>query len=155
MALSHSLVIGYGNPLRGDDGVGQRVAETVAQWQVETVEVIAVHQLTPDLAASIAQVQRVIFVDAIPTSDPTATLHIQPLTPEATQSWSGHHAHPRSLLALTEALYGATPAAYWLLIPAIDVGFGETLSATAQAGVEQALVVIQRWVDGSHQSSEE
>jgi hydrogenase maturation protease len=26
------LVIGYGNTLRGDDGVGYQIAETVADW---------------------------------------------------------------------------------------------------------------------------
>ena len=38
------LVIGYGNELRGDDGVGPWVARSVADWQVAGVEAVAVHQ---------------------------------------------------------------------------------------------------------------
>lgn len=58
------LVLGYGNTLRSDDGVGYRVAAAVHRWHVPDVEGYTCHQLTPDLAAEIAPRQRVIFVDA-------------------------------------------------------------------------------------------
>jgi hydrogenase maturation protease len=45
------LVIGYGNELRSDDGVGPRVARAVAEWRLPGVEAIAVHQLTLELCA--------------------------------------------------------------------------------------------------------
>jgi hydrogenase maturation protease len=45
------LLIGYGNTLRNDDGVGVRIAEIIAEENRPHVQVIATHQLTPELAA--------------------------------------------------------------------------------------------------------
>ena len=59
------LIIGYGNPLRGDDGVGWRVAEAAGTALPEgAATVLAVHQLTPELSAPISRAGRVVFVDA-------------------------------------------------------------------------------------------
>ena len=45
------LIIGYGNPLRADDGVGWQAARRLAELrQDEFVETLALHQLTPELA---------------------------------------------------------------------------------------------------------
>ena len=42
------LVIGYGNPLHRDDGVGQDVAKQIAAWRLPNVEAIAaMAQLPP------------------------------------------------------------------------------------------------------------
>ena len=57
------LIIGYGNTLRGDDGVGYKIAEIIEQWNINNITSLAVHQLTPDLAENIAQADTVIFVD--------------------------------------------------------------------------------------------
>jgi Ni,Fe-hydrogenase maturation factor len=59
------LVIGYGNTLRRDDGVGVRAAELIAaDPRLAHARVLAVHQLTPELALDIGAVSLVIFVDA-------------------------------------------------------------------------------------------
>jgi len=58
------LLIGYRNSLRSDDGVGQKVATIVEDWEVPELRSLFVHQLTPELVTDIAQVELVIFVDA-------------------------------------------------------------------------------------------
>ena len=59
------LVVGYGNPLRGDDGVGWRVAERLAADQrLDGAAVLQRHQLTPELALDISAVSLVVFIDA-------------------------------------------------------------------------------------------
>ena len=51
----NTLIIGYGNPLRGDDGVGQAVARAFeAEAAIEGAEVVSCRQLTPELAESFA-----------------------------------------------------------------------------------------------------
>jgi hydrogenase maturation protease len=45
-----TLLIGYGNPLRGDDGLGWQVADQVARDADKSIKVVATHQLTPELA---------------------------------------------------------------------------------------------------------
>jgi hypothetical protein len=59
------LVIGYGNELRGDDGVGPKTAMAVSEWHFPGVKTMVCHQLTPDLAEPIAAAERVVFIDAV------------------------------------------------------------------------------------------
>ena len=59
------LVIGYGNPLRGDDGIGRVIAEHIAETlRPEAIDVVVAHQLTPELTEPISRSGLVIFVDA-------------------------------------------------------------------------------------------
>lgn len=140
------LIIGYGNTIRGDDGVGYQIAEAVAQWNLHDVRSLAVHQLTPDLASAIAQAKTVIFVDAVATS---SEVKIEQLRPNYAASFTGHYADPRSILTLTHALYEISPTAYRILIPAIEFSFGETLSPVTQKSVDLALVKIKQLVSQS------
>ena len=59
-----TLIVGYGNPLRGDDGVGQIVAEAVRAHELAGATIIACHQLTPELAEVVAQSEISVFIDA-------------------------------------------------------------------------------------------
>ena len=62
------LLIGIGNPLRGDDGVGgallEELAEERGEWSSPAMELRAVQQLTPEVALAVAGAGRVLFVDA-------------------------------------------------------------------------------------------
>ena len=135
-----TLVIGYGNTLRGDDGVGYQVAEAVLNWHLAGIHSLPCHQLTPELAADIAQVQRVVFVDAAiaPTTTPPEVT-LETLHPDADLAFTTHTATPSALLALTKWLYGATPTAYQLTIPAIAFAMGEILSPMTAQGKALAL----------------
>jgi hydrogenase maturation protease len=136
------LVIGYGNELRSDDTVGPRVARAVVGWGRMGTNGIAVHQLTPELAALLGETSVVVFVDAYGESE-GGEVRLRPL--EAGPSAAlGHTSDPRWLLALAEALYGRRPEAWLLTIPAADFGLGRRLSPAAQAGARSALRQIRR-----------
>jgi hydrogenase maturation protease len=137
---SQMLVIGYGNILRGDDGVGYQVAAAVAAWQIPQVRSLAVHQLLPELAATIAAVDTVVFVDAAVTHDATASdITVEPLVAGGDATFRTHIITPQLLLSLAQRLYGATPDAYLLTIPAIAFALGTDLSAIALTGKNLAL----------------
>ena len=70
------LVIGYGNTLRGDDGIGPAVAGEIDRLAVPGVRVIVVHQLTPELAADLAACRRAVFIDAATTGEAVAVAHL-------------------------------------------------------------------------------
>jgi len=48
-ARAHALIIGIGNPLRSDDGVGWVVAEQLTRDSDASSDVLTVYQLTPEL----------------------------------------------------------------------------------------------------------
>jgi hydrogenase maturation protease len=130
------LVIGYGAPLRGDDAAGLLLASELDG--TDGLTCLAVHQLTPDLAAPIAAAAEVIFVDAIPAR-PGQSLLIRRLSPHvATPSATSHACTPETLLALAAQLYGQCPGALILGLPALDLNLGERLSATTRLAMEEA-----------------
>jgi hydrogenase maturation protease len=131
------LVIGYGNELRRDDGVGPRVARAVAEWNLPGVAALDRHQLTPELAEAMAAADEVFFVDA--SAGDEAGVCVRPLCPNSQRLAPGHTSNPDELLALTQALYGRRPRAWLITVPAPDLGLGEELSAAAACGVGEAL----------------
>jgi hydrogenase maturation protease len=135
------LVIGYGNELRCDDGVGPKVAAAVEKMNLQAVRVIACHQLVPELAETVAQARRVVFVDA--SVDEPREVRFRPLQPAASSQLMAHAADPRTLLAMARDLFGHCPAAWWLTIPAEKLEFGDELSPLARKGFDVALARIQ------------
>jgi hydrogenase maturation protease len=139
------LVIGYGNTLRSDDGAGQIVANQIARWNLPNVRSLAVHQLTPELAEDIANVDLVIFVDAVILSEQNSEkIEIKTLEVDSKYLNLGHIENPRSLLYLSKIVYDKLPKAYWILIPAINFDFGEEISFLTQQGITQAIEAIKQ-----------
>ncbi|MFB2834559.1 hydrogenase maturation protease [Floridanema evergladense] len=136
------IVIGYGNDLRSDDGIGPRVANEVEAWGIPNVKTLALHQLTPEIAETIKDAYGVIFVDAgkLPNVQ-----EVQVLTIEAEETGKSmtHNVDPRSLLALSQTLYNSHPHAWCINVPAVNFEMGETLSSLAQQGVSEALEKIK------------
>ncbi|HEV2436267.1 MAG TPA: hydrogenase maturation protease [Verrucomicrobiae bacterium] len=141
------LVIGYGNPLRCDDGVGPRVAEAVEALQLPGVHTLICQQLSPEHAEPIARARTVIFVDA--AMDAPKEVQLRQLEPNKSSQLMAHAADPRTMLALARDVFGHCPEAWWLTIPAVKLGFGEELSPVARQGYAAALEQI-RTLAGRH-----
>lgn len=138
------LVIGYGNELRQDDGVGPRVARAVAAWGRSDVTALAVPQLMPELADAMADAAAVLFVDASPVCGTSVTL--TPVVPDASTATITHTGSPGNLLTLVAALTGRHPPAWLFAVPATDFGYGNTLSPTAERGVKEAITCVRGWI---------
>jgi hydrogenase maturation protease len=135
-----TLLIGYGNTLRGDDAAGPAVAEQVAQRQWTGVQALAVPQLFPELAEDIARAARVVFVDA--STAPGDGPALVPLR-EATDDMMAHRCSPGALLRMARELYGARPQAHVLAIPAEQFETGAALSPSVTRHIHQALALLR------------
>jgi hydrogenase maturation protease len=136
------LVIGYGNVLRHDDGVGPKVVEAVEELHLPDVRTLISQQLSPEHAEPISQARMVIFVDA--AVDAPREVQLRKLEPNESSQLMAHAADPRTMLALARDVFGHCPEAWWLTIPAVKLGFGEDLSPEAQRGFETAIAEIKR-----------
>jgi len=136
------LVIGYGNTLRGDDGVGPKVAEAVEALALPGVRTLACPLLTPELAEAVSQTGVVIFVDA--AVDAPREVQRRKLAPAESSQVMAHAASPATLLALARDVFGHAPEAWWLTIPVAELGIGEELSPLAQQGFEQAVEEVKK-----------
>ena len=125
------LVIGYGNPLRGDDGVGCVVAEEVAKRMCDPgsrVQVVACHQLNPEMAEAVADTHAVIFVDAS-VKVPPGQVSVNVVMPDRfSPAMPTHSLEPPALLATAAELFGQAPPATAVLIGAASVDCGMTLT---------------------------
>ncbi len=124
----HALIIGYGNPLRSDDGIGWHAAEVLQLGMppLET-EVICVHQLTPELAEAASRADYLLFLDAACQGNP-GQMVCSAVCPNTEAAQFSHQLTPEQLLTLCRQLYGTYPHAYTLSVAAETFDHGETLS---------------------------
>ncbi len=135
------LVIGYGNTLRGDDGVGPRVAEAIGKLNLPGVHTLICQQLSPEYADPVSRAHTVIFVDA--AVDAPKEVQWRKLEPGESSQLMAHAADPRTLLALARDVFGHAPQAWWLTIPAVKLDFSETLTPETQRGFAEAVEKIK------------
>jgi hydrogenase maturation protease len=133
-----TLVIGFGSTLRGDDGAGPAAAERIEAKQIQGVHVIACHQLTPELADPVSRAQRVIFLDAS-IDLPEGEVRVSRLEPDAPHQLMAHVTSPGGLLQLSQSVFQASPEAWMVEIPVVEMGISETLSPEAEKAVNQAV----------------
>ena len=108
----HILVIGLGSTLRGDDALGriacQRLRAVVDQHRVKVID----HEApTPELAAEIARVSLVIFVDASVDGPPDEVV-ARPLAASGRDQTLAHGLDLNSLVELAGRLYERRPESY-------------------------------------------
>jgi len=126
--LLRILIVGYGNPLRGDDGFGWRAAERLRSAIVDPdVEVLALHQLTPELMEPLSRAERAIFIDAAWTAAAVCR----------TGSAFTHHLTPSALIGGARSLYGRAAEATLLTTPGENFDFGEHLSPAVENALEE------------------
>src|SRR5690242_468086 len=117
------LVIGYGNSFCGDDCIGPCAAELLSEQAIPDVQCIAVHQLTPELAASISLADVVFFVDAAYGTTPGEVICREP--PPAVSRSLSHYVDPVTLLDTAFVLYGNRPTAYLYSITGQNFELGQ------------------------------
>ena len=142
-----TLIIGYGNPLRGDDRIGQAVAEALAgEAASHSARVIVCHQLTPDLAPDIAAARLVVFVDAAVNIRPGVVAVREVRGASAPSTGLVHTASPAALLELALRLYGGAPDAYIVTVGVGSLALSEALSPAVAAAVPEAVAAVTRLI---------
>lgn len=140
------LIIGFGNSLRTDDGVGRHIAEELTRAiDSAAVQIISCATLTPDLAEPISRAGTVIFIDAARHGQ-TGKAKWQRILPEPGDGIYSHRISPGALLALARDLYSATPEAILLTIPGESFAFGHSLSPAVAACVPDVIALVQQLV---------
>ncbi len=142
-----SLVIGLGNPLRGDDGVGSRVvAELNRRGLPERVEALDMGTGGLDLLRVLEGQRRVVIVDAAdvgrePGRFVRFTLDEARLI-YATNQLSFHHAGLGEVFALCDALGRELPQVVIFGVQPAEIGWGEGLSPPVESGLQTLIDTV-------------
>ncbi len=139
-----TLVIAWGNPLRGDDGLGWQAAAALAQ---HGLEVRVSHQLAPEYAEEISRSDLVLFIDAA-CDNGSGELRSEKIEPRRSSSTDfSHHMDPAGLLGLAEGLYGSCPGAYLFSVGGRRFGYGEVLSEEVQSAMPELLARVRQVIE--------
>ena len=164
-----TLILGVGNPLRGDDGIGQVAAQLLlergvdcagenvissgcekslsaeprflAPLEMTDVSIRVVHQLTPELAATFSEYDRVIVIDAN-AENKAGQITVEQVEPVTSLPHTlTHQLTPAQLLALARALYQSNPSVYLVTVGGECFAYGEELSPQVAAAVPQLIKI--------------
>lgn len=156
-----TLLLGYGNCDRQDDGVAWHVLAAAAgrlgvRLEVTPADLIEPTptqpafyfclQLTPELAETISHYDRVVFIDAHTGAVPEL-VSARLLSPGYQPTPFTHHLSAESCLALSEALYGRRPAGLMVSIRGYEFGYTQTLSDRTAALILPAVAAILEWLE--------
>jgi len=149
-APRRDLLIGWGNALREDDGVGRAIAAEVEGWGLANLCVIERTQLTPELAPELAAARRVLFVDAAAEAAAGSDgWRLEPLLPPASgqPSCSATTPAPAGCCSWPHALRPPPPA-WQLLVTAHGMGLSTELTPATKALLPELLAAVRRWCSG-------
>jgi hydrogenase maturation protease len=153
LARRSGVVVGIGNVLRADDGVGLAAVERleadprlVCARESGRLRVFWAQQLTPELAMDFAPADVVVLVDADAELAPGVIRERRVEAMPAADARPGmtHHVDAASLVAMARDLYGGSPELWVVGVGPASLEVGESLSPAVEAAVPQAVdAVIQ------------
>lgn len=137
------VVVGYGNALRTDDGLGWYAADRLASDpRLTGVTVLQRRQLMPELALDISTAVLVVLVDASHGLPPgTVAVTQVERASEATTTWS-HHLSPPSVVALAHELYGRAANVFLARCGVESCEMGDRLSPAVATALPQLVDAV-------------
>jgi len=141
-----ALLIGFGNPGRGDDGLGPAFAERIAALDLPGLTVEVDYQLTVEHALMISEVQTVIFADA--ALDAVEPFYFRALNEAEAKTIGSHSVSPEAALRLSRLLFGKAPQGFVLGLAGSEYGaVSEGLSDAARRSLDLAETYFSGWYD--------
>jgi hydrogenase maturation protease len=158
--LIRTLILGYGNPDREDDGVAWHILMGLARRLNRTIpedfsegffatnespDLVFVLQLTPELSETLAEYERVCLVDAHTGNIPDEVRFVKVDAQFQTSPFT-HHLTPQSLLSMTDALFHINPETILVSVHGYQFGFAQSLSPQTANLAHQAEELIWNWI---------
>jgi hydrogenase maturation protease len=130
------VVIGYGNPLRRDDGMGWRAAELIEKALAPgAARITQCHELTPELAANLDGASMVILLDAAVDERPGET-RCRTIRGTEGATWS-HALSPHQLVGLADQVNGSVAPVFLISGGVLSTDYGEDLTPIAAECAER------------------
>ena len=161
-AERRGLVVGFGNVLRSDDGVGfatverleadPRLVNALASGQLR---VLWAQQLTPELAVDFAAAEIVVLVDAnvdlAPGEVRVEVVDVGSGAGAGAGAGAGmtHHVDATSVAAMARDLFGGEPVVWVVGVGPASLDVGEELSAVVAAALPRVVETVVQLLGGT------
>ncbi|MCC6406674.1 MAG: hydrogenase maturation protease [Planctomycetes bacterium] len=142
MSPAPILIVGIGNPSRGDDALGPEFVERVGTALADEIaagriELLTDFQLQVEHMLDLTGRRRVVFVDASESAEPP--FEFTPIEARRDASHSSHVLSPAALLDAHRTVVGEPPEAWLLALRGERFELGEPLSPRARASLAAAV----------------
>ncbi|MDP4262812.1 MAG: hydrogenase maturation protease [Bacteroidota bacterium] len=142
-------VVGIGNTLRGDDGIGAYICLQIDGWNMEGVTTFVTQQLHTGLIDDLLPFDFIILADAAVTGGPVV---FYPLKKDESQPVSSsHHINANLLVSLAQRLHGKELPVMICAVKGENFDMGNQLSPSAVTNANRAINIIRYWIEsGCH-----
>jgi len=135
------LVIGVGNPSRGDDAIGPLAIDRLQAIDLPDTELLTDFQLQVEHALDLVGRREVVFIDAAASG--AEPFGFEPVIPAAEAGPLSHALSPAAVLEAYLRVTGAPlPDTFVLAVRGYDFALGAALSEAAAANLEAALHML-------------
>ncbi len=136
------LIFAYGNPGRGDDALGPKLAAAIEAKQLAEVECQSDMQLQVEHVTDLEGRERILFVDADASCPPP--YQFEAIVAEKDISYTSHAMTPQALLHAYRQVYGVeAPPAFLLRLRGYCFELGEPVTAEAFANLDAAMEFVR------------
>lgn len=147
------LIIGIGNPLRGDDGAGVAVVMALqGDAAFAGATFVIAQQLMPEHAAMASEAAFLLIVDASVNCAAGEVCCRVLRACDVEGTLFGHHLTPEQLLRLTRAAFDRAPTMVVVSVGAAEFALGVGLSPAVTRGVTEAVHLaraqLAAWLSG-------
>ena len=137
-------VVGIGNSIRSDDGIGAYICSCVDSWNLPGVTTITVQQLHTTLIEDLLLFDGIVLADASIAGGPVAFYPLE--EDDSGILSSSHHINAGLLAALTRQLYNKKLPVMICAVRGENFAIGDKLSAGGLQNATKALALIRNWV---------
>jgi hydrogenase maturation protease len=157
-----TIILGYGNPDRGDDGVAWYILKQIGQRFGKLIDIGSLEngffsvkenldlwfnlQLIPEVAEELTHYEKAFFIDAH-TGEIKDDIKIVNIEPIFQNSPFTHHLTPSSCLSLTFSLYGKYPKSTLVTVRGFEFNFSNELSTATTQLAKRAIKIIIRLIE--------
>ena len=138
-----NLVIGVGNILRNDDGIGALITEQIELLNWPAVETQITQQLHLEVIEDLLKYKKIIIIDA---SSVGASYDLQKINLESSNRESdlssSHHLSLQLLLALAKKIYNQDINLYLCSIKGLNFEIGDSISSEVMSCIPKAIKLI-------------
>ena len=137
------LILGYGNPGRGDDALGPELVEVINADGLPGIECQHDMQLQVEYVTDLVDRELILFIDADASCDPP--FHFSRISAEKDDSYTSHAMTPHAVLHAYRQVFGMdAPPAFLLRIRGYQFELGESLSEEASANLDAATLFTRK-----------
>lgn len=148
--ISDIILVGIGNSLRADDGVGEYVC-FILKNKYPLINALIVHQLDITMLNELNQFSSVIFIDA---SIETSQVTFDRISEHTSGPSFSHHVNANMIAELNKQLYNSNTEFYLCSVGADDFNFSTHISNNTKLNGDKAIELINEWIIKHFNSAE-